>query len=49
MDDLPSKEYFLKTLDRPHYANEKPIPAPKPAAPKQQVRNGEERVAQRTE
>jgi hypothetical protein len=49
MDGLPSREYFLKTLDRPHYANEKPIPAPKPAQPKQQVRNGEERVAQRTE
>jgi hypothetical protein len=45
MDGLPSREYFLKTLDRPHYANEKPLPPPQPAQPKQQVRNGEERVA----
>jgi hypothetical protein len=40
MDGLPSREYFLKTLDRPHYAGEKPTPAaPQPEKPKQQVRN----------
>ncbi|MBA2587542.1 MAG: hypothetical protein H0U98_02850 [Alphaproteobacteria bacterium] len=32
MDGLASREYFLKTLDRPHYA-------PKPKKPDQQVRN----------
>jgi hypothetical protein len=48
MDGLPSREYFLKTLDRPHYANEKPEPKA-PQAPKQQVRNGEERVAIKNE
>jgi hypothetical protein len=43
MDGLDSREYFLKTLDRPHYAGEaKPKrdnapPVPDPA--KQQVRN----------
>ena len=51
--DLPSKDYFLKTLVRPHYegddANGYPIwerqrraPTTKP---QQQVRNGEERLA----
>jgi hypothetical protein len=51
MNGLVSREYFLKTLDRPHYAGEdaKGTPPwlqkkPKPAAPeqpKQQVRNEE--------
>ncbi|HEX4635549.1 MAG TPA: hypothetical protein VH189_05170 [Rhizomicrobium sp.] len=48
MDGLVSREYFLKTLDRPHYAGEdakgnppkKTKPA-EPPAPKQQVRNEE--------
>jgi hypothetical protein len=41
MDGLPSRAYFLKTLDRPHYAGEGAKPERKPAAPppKQQVRN----------
>jgi hypothetical protein len=43
MDGLPGREYFLKTLDRPHYANEKDGNPPgkrEPATPpKQQVRN----------
>jgi len=41
MDGLPSKAYFLKTLDRPHYAGEGGKRSPEPAAPvpKQQVRN----------
>jgi hypothetical protein len=38
MDGLESREYFLTTLDRPHYAKEKPAPQ-KPQQPKQQVRN----------
>jgi hypothetical protein len=47
--DLPSKDFFLKTLDRPHYAGEDAngIPpwayqrrnAPVPPQPQQQVRN----------
>jgi hypothetical protein len=52
MDGLVSREYFLKTLDRPHYPGEdangnrpkKPKPA-EPAAPKQQVRNETTQVA----
>jgi len=44
MDGLVSREYFLKTLDRPHYAGEdadgNPPKKRKPAEPpKQQVRN----------
>ena len=45
MDGLSSREYFLKTLDRPHYAGEgersrKPgAPQQQPQPPKQQVRN----------
>jgi hypothetical protein len=46
MAGLPSKEYFLKTLDRPHYAGEnaggkrgREPAAPAPQQPKQQVRN----------
>jgi hypothetical protein len=49
MDGLPSKDYFLKTLDRPHYAGEDakrrreytapPAPQPQPQKPKQQVRS----------
>ena len=44
MDGLSSREYFLKTLDRPHYAGEdgaapKPRDVPEPQKPKQQVRN----------
>jgi hypothetical protein len=40
MDGLASREYFLKTLDRPHYAGEHNQPAsPKPQKPGQQVRN----------
>src|SRR6185369_6253392 len=44
MDGLVSREYFLKTLDRPHYpgedANGNPPKKPKPVEPpKQQVRN----------
>jgi len=41
MEGLPSKDYFLKTLDRPHYANEggKAQPKPQPQKPGQQVRN----------
>ncbi len=43
MDGLVSREYFLKTLDRPHYANEKPVKPrsvpPEPERSKQQVRN----------
>jgi hypothetical protein len=35
MDGLPSREYFLKTLDRPHYAGEGER-SRKPAAPQQQ-------------
>jgi hypothetical protein len=48
MDGLPGREYFLKTLDRPHYEGEdasglppwlrKKKPA-EPQPPKQQVRN----------
>lgn len=46
MDGLPGREYFLKTLDRPHYDGEdesgnppgKRAPAT-PPPPKQQVRN----------
>ena len=51
MDGLSSREYFLKTLDRPHYANEKAPPAPKqqPQQPKQQVRNEAPIVAPRGE
>jgi len=52
MDGLVSREYFLKTLDRPHYpgedANGNPPKKPKPvepAAPKQQVRNETTQVA----
>jgi hypothetical protein len=43
MDGLSSREYFLKTLDRPHYAGEGATPkapgGPAPQYPKQQVRN----------
>jgi hypothetical protein len=43
MAGLPSKEYFLKTLDRPHYGGEdaggKRSREPAAPAPKQQVRN----------
>ena len=39
MAGLPSKDYFLKTLDRPHYDGERAAPAPEPGRPKQQVRN----------
>jgi hypothetical protein len=43
MAGLPSKAYFLKTLDRPHYAGEdaggKRSREPDAPAPKQQVRN----------
>ena len=35
MDGLPSREYFIQTLDRPHYA-----PRPKAQKPGGQVRNG---------
>jgi hypothetical protein len=39
--DLPSKDYFLKTLDRPHYVN--PVDDDgneiKPAQPQRQVNN----------
>ena len=46
MAGLPSKDYFLKTLDRPHYASERAAPpAPKPEQPKQQVRNETPMVA----
>jgi hypothetical protein len=48
MDGLVSREYFLKTLDRPHYANEKAPAAPKPQQPQkpgQQVRNEGPQVA----
>jgi hypothetical protein len=39
MAGLPSKDYFLKTLDRPHYAGERAAPAaPEPQLPRQQVR-----------
>jgi hypothetical protein len=38
MAGLPSKDYFLKTLDRPHYARERAAPAG-PGKPKQEVRN----------
>ncbi len=48
MDGLPGREYFLKTLDRPHYAKEPALPKPQPQKPGQQVRNGEERFAERT-
>jgi hypothetical protein len=34
MDGLPSREYFIRTLDRPHYA-----PRPKAQKPGGQVRN----------
>ena len=37
MDGLPGRAYFLKTLDRPHYAGEKPDPQEKPQKPGQQV------------
>lgn len=44
--DLPSKDYFLKVLDRPHYPGEDAQgnppwdkPAPYPAKPQQQVSN----------
>src|SRR6185295_4763092 len=39
MDGLVSREYFLKTLDRPHYPGEKPDPQDKTKKPGQQVRN----------
>jgi hypothetical protein len=45
MDGLPGREYFLTTLDRPHYANEKDESGNPPGKrvpatpPKQQVRN----------
>jgi hypothetical protein len=39
MDGLASREYFLKTLDRPHYPGEDAKRKPSVAAPKQQVRN----------
>jgi len=43
MEGLPSKDYFLKTLDRPHYADENrkgaPQQKPQPPKPGQQVRN----------
>jgi hypothetical protein len=44
MDGLSSREYFLQTLDRPHYAGEdgaspKAPGGPAPQTPKQQVRN----------
>jgi hypothetical protein len=38
MAGLPSKDYFLKTLDRPHYPGERAAP-PQPKQPGQQVRN----------
>ena len=55
--DLPSKDYFLKTLDRPHYSGEDSegyppwaqrydAPAPvQPLKPQQQVRNAIEASA----
>jgi hypothetical protein len=54
--DLPSKEYFVKTLDRPHYADEdaEGIPrwmrrrrggaAPAPAQPQQQQQKPQQQV-----
>ena len=42
MDGLASRDYFLKTLDRPHYATEdgkRGNKAAEPQKPKQQVRN----------
>jgi hypothetical protein len=39
MAGLPSKEYFLKTLDRPHYAGEHAAPPAPEQQPRQQVRN----------
>jgi len=45
MDGLPGRAYFLKTLDRPHYAGEKPDPQEKPQKPGQQVRNEGPQVA----
>jgi hypothetical protein len=41
MDGLSSRAYFLKTLERPHYAGEdkKGAPTPVQQLPKQQVRN----------
>ncbi len=49
MDGLVSREYFLKTLDRPHYAGEdangNPPKKRKPAEPpKQQVRNEQQPI-----
>jgi hypothetical protein len=52
MEGLPSKDYFLKTLDRPHYANEggKAAPQQKPSQkPGQQVRNEAPVVAAKNE
>jgi hypothetical protein len=40
MAGLPSKDYFLKTLDRPHYADE-PAAPPQPKPPGQQQVRGE--------
>ena len=41
--DLPSKDYFLTTLDRPHYADpvddEGNVVKPAPAKPERQVSN----------
>lgn len=50
MIGMPSREYFLKTLDRPHYADEDANDMPErepavPQQPKQQVRNEEPVVA----
>jgi hypothetical protein len=54
MDGLPGRDYFLKTLDRPHYEGEDASGLPpwlrkkKPAEPapaKQQVLNGKPIVA----